>query len=187
MEIKPSVRLAKDMMEVLLNKDINPNEELYYMFRGIDTKEGIRYDITEIPPRLIGEEFVKTKGHYHDGFQEVYIVLEGEAIFLMQKGRDEIEDVYFVHAKKNDVVLIPFNYGHITINPSSTTLKLGNFVSSACGHDYESIQKKNGAAYFYTKKGWLKNNKYSLVKEIRKENPLSELPNNIEEICTKKI
>ncbi|MDD4661985.1 MAG: glucose-6-phosphate isomerase family protein [Candidatus Pacebacteria bacterium] len=186
MEIKPRIRFAKDMEEVLLSKDYDPNEELYYMFRGIDTKEGIRYDITEIPPKTIGEEFVKTKGHYHDDFQEVYIVLEGEAIFLMQKGRDEIEDVYFVYARKNDVVLIPFGYGHITINPSTADLKLGNFVSSDCGHDYESIQIKNGAAYFYTKNGWIKNNKYSKVPEIREEKPLSELPNNIEKICTKK-
>jgi glucose-6-phosphate isomerase len=53
------------MEEVLLSKDFNREEELYYMFRGVDKKGDVRYDITEIPGRLIGEEFVKTKGHYH--------------------------------------------------------------------------------------------------------------------------
>lgn len=183
MEIKPAIRYAKDMKDVLLNKDIDNEEELYYMFRGVDKKGDIRYDVTEIPGRLIGEEFVKTKGHYHDNYQEIYIVLEGEAIFLMQKGKDTIEDVYFVHAKKNDVVVIPFEYGHITINPSNTNLSLGNFVHTDCGHDYESIANKFGAAYFYTTKGWVRNNNYSEVPEIREEKPLSTIPSNINEIC----
>lgn len=183
MEIKPSIRYAKDMKNVLLSKDVNENEELYYMFRGVSKKGSARYDITEIPSKLIGEEFIKTKGHYHDDFREIYIVLEGEAIFLMQKGRDVIEDVYFVHAKKDDVVLIPFDYGHVTINPSLTDLKLGNFVSEESGHDYDSIQNKNGAAYFYTTKGWIKNNKYGHVPEIREEKPLLNIPDNVEEIC----
>jgi len=186
MEIKPSIRYAKDMKDVLLSKDIDGGKELYYMFRGVDKKGNVRYDITEIKGMMIGEEFVKTKGHYHDDFQEIYIVLEGEAIFLMQKGKDAIEDIYFVHAKKDDVVLIPFEYGHITINPSLASLKLGNFVSEDCGHDYDSIGNKSGAAYFYTINGWIKNEKYSKVPEIREEKPLVSMPANIEDICKKK-
>ena len=185
MEIKPSIRHVKEMQEVLLSKDLNPEEELYYMFRGVGNKNKIRYDITEIPGKILGDEFVKTKGHYHDEFKEVYIVLEGEAIFLMQKGRDVIDDVYFVHASKDEVVVIPFGYGHITINPSEVTLKLGNFVSDECGHDYESIGNKAGASYFYTTKGWLKNTNYKEVPEIREEKPLTKLPNNIDELCLK--
>ncbi|HOI59943.1 MAG TPA: glucose-6-phosphate isomerase family protein [Candidatus Pacearchaeota archaeon] len=186
MEIKPAIRYAKDMEDVLLSKNINKEEELYYMFRGVDKKEDIRYDVTEIPGKLIGEEFVKTKGHYHDDYQEIYIVLEGEAIFLMQKGKDIIEDIYFVHAKKNDVILIPFEYGHITINPTKNTLKLGNFVHNDCGHDYDSIANKSGAAYFYTIKGWIKNSNYSKIPEIIEKKPLPSIPSNINEICQKK-
>jgi hypothetical protein len=33
----------------------------------------------------------------------------------MQKGKNIIEDAYFVQAKKDDVVLIPFEYGHIKL------------------------------------------------------------------------
>lgn len=187
MEIKPSIRYAKDMQDVLLSKECNENEELYYMFRGVDGKANLRYDITEIPAKTIGNEFVKTKGHYHDDFQEIYIVLEGEAFFLMQKGKDNIEDAYFVHAKKGDIVLIPFEYGHITINPSKTNLKMANWVSNDCGHDYDSIAKKSGAAYFYTKEGWIKNNNYNNIPEIREEKPLSSMPENIEEVCKKRI
>lgn len=185
MEIKPSIRYLKDMENVLLEKQ-DKNPELYYMFRGVDKKENLRYDITEIPPRKIGIEFVKTKGHYHDDFQEVYIILEGEALFLLQKGKDIIEDIYFVRAKKGEVVLIPFECGHLTINPSDNRLKMANWICNESGHDYDSISKKNGAAYFYTTKGWIKNNKYKKVPEIREEKPLSRMPDNIEEICKKR-
>jgi oxalate decarboxylase/phosphoglucose isomerase-like protein (cupin superfamily) len=36
----------------------------------------------------------------------MYIVLEGEAIFLVQKGTEEVEDIYFVRAKAGDTVVI---------------------------------------------------------------------------------
>lgn len=184
MEKKPAIRYAREMKEVLLNKEIDDNEELYYMHRGVSQKGDLRYDITEIPSKLIGEEFIKTKGHYHNDFREIYIVLEGEAIFLMQKGKETIEDVYFVHAKKGEIVLIPFDYGHITINPSvDKNLKLGNYVSCKSGHDYDSIQVKKGGAYFYTTNGWIKNSNYKGVPELREEKPLLKMPENISEIC----
>lgn len=183
---KPKIRYAKEMKEVLLDKNIADNEELYYMYRGVSQKGSARYDITEIPAKLIGEEYIKTKGHYHDDFREIYNVLEGEAIFLMQKGRDKIEDVYFVRAKKGEFILIPFDYGHITINPSSSNLRLGNYVCFESGHDYDSILNKKGGAYFYTTKGWIKNENYSYVPQIREEKPLLKIEGDIEEICLKR-
>lgn len=185
MEIKPSIRYADDMKDVLFDKKYTKNDPLYYMYRAIEEKNGFRYDITEIPSRMLGSEFVKTKGHYHDDFQEIYIVLEGEAIFLMQKGKEKIEDIYFVHAKKGEIVIIPYGYGHVTINPANKDLKMANWVSDDAGHDYESIQKKHGAAYFYTTSGWIKNNTYASVPNLREEKPLKKLTKGIEEICKK--
>jgi len=104
----------------------------------------------------------------------------------MQKGRDKIEDVFFVRAKKGEFILIPFDYGHITINPSSSNLKLGNYVCFESGHDYDSILNKKGGAYFYTTKGWIKNENYSYVPQIREEKPLLKIEGDIEEICLKR-
>jgi oxalate decarboxylase/phosphoglucose isomerase-like protein (cupin superfamily) len=59
-------------------------------------------------------------------------------------------------------------------------------VSEDCGHDYDSIANKSGAAYFYTTKGWIKNNNYSKIPEIREEKPLLSMPTNIAEICQKR-
>lgn len=180
----PGIRKIKDIEKVLFDErtaKANPEQELYYMYRGIKDENGLRYDITVIPPYLMGDEFVKTKGHFHSsGHAEIYIVLEGEAIFLMQKGIDEVEDVYAVKANTGDVVIVNKGYGHITINPSAReTLKLANWVSDECISDYEPIENKKGASYFYTIKGWVKNNNYKEVPEIRFEEPLKEAPKNL--------
>ena len=158
-----------------------PNVELYYVYRAVKKKNGLRYDITEIPGKMLGKEFIKTKGHYHIGnYQEVYRVLEGKAFFLIQKSRQDIvEDVYVVKAKKGDVVIIPSYYGHITINPSKKTLKMANWISEKCKSNYSPIEKKGGACYFYTQTGWVKNKNYKKVPKLRFEKPLKKMPKDL--------
>lgn len=153
--------------------------EMYYMYRGVKKKDGLRCDITIIPPKMLGKEFVKTKGHYHPE-QELYTILEGEAIFLLQKGKENIEDVYAVKAKKDDVIIVSENYGHIAINSSNQELKLGNWVSGKSGHNYSPLEKMKGACYFYTKQGWKKNKNYKKIPKLRFEKPLKAMPNNLE-------
>lgn len=177
--LKPDIRYLRDMKDVVFDKEwleaADPNLELYYMYRGLDKKDSLRYDITVIPPKMLGKEFVKTKGHNHP-VKEKYIVLEGEAIFLVQKGKEKIEDVYAVKAKKGDEVIIPADYDdHIAINPSNQELKLGNWITEDCQNDYSVIQDMAGACYFYTKGPapngvkWLKNPNYKDVPELRFE------------------
>jgi glucose-6-phosphate isomerase len=170
---EPEIRFLKDMKKVIYDKKwlktAPGNLELYYMYRGVEEKKGLRYDITIIPPKFLGKEFVKTKGHYHRGrFGELYKVLSGEGIFLLQKQKGEkIEDVYYIKAKKGDFISIPPFYGHISINPSKKTLKIANWVSKNCRSDYKKIEKKKGGCYFYTKQGWVKNKNYKKVPKLR--------------------
>ncbi len=186
-KLTPDIRYLNDMREVIFDKEWLKNAEnlkLYFMYRGIEEKDGIRYDITVVPQAMLGEEFVKTKGHYHVGkYQEVYTVLEGQAIYLMQKkiSDDQIEDVYAVIAEKGDVVVIPSDYGHITINPSLTEeLKMANWVASECKSDYSPFEKLEGACYYYTKEGWIKNEHYKLTPELRFEEPSKKVPQDLE-------
>lgn len=181
------IRHLNNMHEVLADKEFAKNSadiELYYMYRGVENNNGLRYDITVIPAKMMGSEFVKTKGHYHlQNWQEVYIVLEGAAIFLLQKKNStgEIEDVYAVFAKKGEAIIIPPKYGHTTINPSETEeLKMANWVSPDCNVDYLPYEKLQGACYYYTKNGWAKNENYKNVPELRFENPLKSLPENLD-------
>jgi len=183
---KPQVRMLFDMKEVIYDREWlkeAENLELYYMYRDLSLSKnnalaikehGLRYDITVIPPRMLGKEYVKTAGHYHPKvpntditYPEVYEVLKGEAIYLMQKLEDnKITDVMLVKAEEGDKVIIPPGYGHITINPSNKVLKMANWVARF-ESIYSPMKEKGGGAYFILKKGIVKNVRYSEVPEIR--------------------
>ncbi|MGC9310449.1 MAG: glucose-6-phosphate isomerase family protein [Candidatus Aenigmatarchaeota archaeon] len=187
--LTPDIRRALDMKEVIFDKGwlrSSGNPELYYMYRGVSKPEdaelikkaGLRYDITVIPPLMMGQEFVKTAGHYHPeavpgfSYMEVYQVLEGEAIYLIQWVDDfeknEVVDAAFAKAGPGDVFVVPSNYGHITINPSDKhRLVMINWTATGFKSDYGPIEKMGGGAWLYTKDRWIKNPKYGEVPELR--------------------
>ncbi len=99
--VKPTIRTLFDMKDVIYDREwlrMANNIELYYMYRELalsknDTltmkEHNLRYDITVIPPLMLGCEFVKTAGQYHPKvpgtdmtFSEIYEVLSGEAQYL---------------------------------------------------------------------------------------------------------
>ncbi|HEY3274686.1 MAG TPA: glucose-6-phosphate isomerase family protein [Methanocella sp.] len=166
--VEPDVRRLSDMREVVCDIDwlkTAPDMDLYYMYRDLAMgrqdrslilDHGLRYDITVIPPNQLGDEYVKTAGHYHPeinntGFTypEVYEVLHGTAHYLLQRcTAGHISDVVMVVAHEGDKVLIPPNYGHVTINPSNQELKMSNWVSRQFSSIYEPYKKCGGATYF---------------------------------------
>lgn len=194
----PVARKLKEMKEVVFDKSFlasaNMDMELYYMFREVSKddedekrirEKGLRYDITIIPANTLGVEFVKTAGHYHPllpdsdiTYPEIYEVLEGEAHYLLQRreeerGIEKITDIVVVKAKKGDKVIIPPNYGHVTINPSEATLKMANWVASAFSSIYEPVKRRGGAAYFELTNGeFIKNENYEDAPGIRFLKPL---------------
>jgi glucose-6-phosphate isomerase len=184
----PDIRWLYDMRDVLYDQKwaaSAENMELYYMYRDLYlsradnehmVEQGIRYDITIIPPLMLGREYVKTAGHYHPlipggsiSYPEIYEVLEGEALYLLQK-RD-LSDVVAVKAKAGDKVLIPPDYGHITINGSNKRLKMANFVSRHFSSIYDPIKEMAGGAYYYTLDGYAKNERYLDIPPLRMIDP----------------
>lgn len=182
---KPSIRLLKEIRKVVFDKNFAkkfPNLKVYYTYRGIKEKGELRYDITVIPPKMLGQEFSKTKGHEHSKkFQEVYQVLKGKAIFLLQKYKNKkIKDVYALRTKAGEIIIVPPYYGHITINPSKRELKIANWVSKNCRNSYNLFEKLEGACYYYTKSGWIKNKNYKRVPRLRFKKPLKKMPKNLD-------
>jgi glucose-6-phosphate isomerase len=188
----PDIRCLDDIRDILYDKKWSrsaDNFELYYMYRGLKKNNELRYDITIIPARMLGSEFTKTKGHYHlENWQEIYTVLEGTAIYLMQKRKPDgkIDDVYFVKAKEGESIIIAPGYGHITINPTKTEkLKMANWISENCKVDYLPYEKLQGACYYYTlqpksgQAGWIKNDSYNNLPPLREEQPLKSIPQNL--------
>lgn len=187
MAIRPDVRMLSDMIEVIYDREWlsrADNIELYYMYRGVSINDKdmvkmneykLRYDITIIPPCMLGCEFVKTAGHYHQivpgtdvTFPEIYEVLDGNARFLMQKlDGDIIKDVAIINAEQRDKILVPPGYGHITINTTNDILKVANWVAMGREPLYDHIKRKKGGAYFILRDGIVKNSTYGYVPDIR--------------------
>jgi glucose-6-phosphate isomerase len=187
-KVEPEVRTLMEMKEVIYDKKWFSKSEnflIYFMYRNLALNERdrkklerykIRYDITLIPPKMLGCEYVKTLGHYHPlvkktkvSYPEIYEVLGGKAHYLLQNSIEgEVRDVILIEAIKGDVVLIPPGYGHITINPSkSEELKMANLVCREFSSLYEPIKERGGGAYFELEQGWMKNENYSNLPEMR--------------------
>ena len=156
----------------------------------------LRYDLTLVPPGIIGNEFVKTAGHYHKKpYPEIYEVLLGRAYFLIQS--ESI--VYLAEAGPGEKFIIPPSFGHNTINVFNEPLLMANFVSEKAEYDYKPYENNHGAMYYFVPGGELvnieKNPNYKLIPEIKKirpkeypefsltkNRPLYSLINNIEKL-----
>jgi len=181
----PDIRFLNDMKSVLYDQKWTknaPNFELYYMYREVKKKDSLRYDVTIIPSRMLGKEFIRTKGNRNwKTYPEFYTVLKGEAIFLLQKVKGKIvKDILAVKAQKGNWVIVPPNYAVITINPAKRELKIGNWVSEKNKNIYKELERMKGAAYFYTEKGWMRNKNYKKVPKLRFEKPLKKSPANFD-------
>lgn len=182
---KPDIRYLNDMKMVLYDQKWVKSAldfPVYYMYRGIKKKGHLRYDITDITSKMLGQEFSKTKGHEHVlQYPELIFVLEGKAIFFFQKARGkQVLDIYAILAKKGEAVVAPGGYSHITINPTKRKLKIANWIDERCKGQYDFIEKMQGACYYYTKLGWIKNKKYAKIPLLRFEKPLKLIPQNLD-------
>ena len=200
--IEPAIRRLYDLRDVAFDTawfEDAVDCDVYYMYRDLSLtrddaetikRHELRYDITIIPPLQMGLEFVKTYGHYHPRvtstsrftYPEVYEVLDGDAHYLLQSAKNEysVDEVLLVKATKGDKVIIPPNYGHVTINPSEKTLKMANWVCRSFESRYESYTQLHGGAYYELINGrLLRNRAYDKVPEVRiaypKEVPEQEL------------
>lgn len=193
---KPDVRYLNDIKDVVYDRDwlkTAPNLELYYMYRDLAetqldfmsiVKNDLRYDITILKPNKLGKEFNKTLGHDHPivpgtdiTYPELYEVLEGKAIFLLQDSDgDRIKNIVAIKAQRGDKIVIPPNYEHLMINIGKTDLKTANWVNRKFESNiYKPFKMKHGFSYYALKTllgiKFVKNNNYESIPEIKFEKP----------------
>ncbi|MEA4882610.1 MAG: glucose-6-phosphate isomerase family protein [Clostridia bacterium] len=165
-KVVPAVRRTGDMRELWQAPDKAGDSEIYYMYRDVHMPEheelirsrNLRYDVTVILPGRVGDEFIKTAGHYHPikpgtrlTYPEVYEVLFGVAHYLLQRadaGSGDITDAVLIEAEAGQHVVMPPGYGHITINPGDGPLVMTNWVASDFSSEYGLIKRFHGGAYF---------------------------------------
>lgn len=179
-------RSYEKMKDVLMDPSAPGPQIQYHMVRGGTNQR----NITIWEPGKVGEEYIKTYGHYHIGkLDETYWPIFGEGIVLVQKRAvdasgnpidDEIEQAYAVHVKPGDSLFIPSEWGHLVANISDTYFVTAddspvNFDEenpvSFPGHaDYEAVKKMQGFCYYIVEadgKPILKKNaKYKKIPQI---------------------
>lgn len=190
----PAVRRLEDMQDVLLDSTAFGPDELYWMYRNVALPEdrplieklGLRYDITVLRPGKIGREYIKTYGHYHPlkpgtaiSYPEVYEVLHGTALYILQKkgactGR--VEQFISVIAEPGDKVVIPPNFGHVTVNIGDEPLVMANWVAREFSSEYEDFRSLRGAAYYAVQlsdgPAFTFNDNYQVVNSISTSKPV---------------
>jgi len=181
---KADIRYAHDLKPVLYQPEaLDDNFPAYFMYRDtyrneeekkIIEKARLRFDYTITPPNMIGKEYIKTYGHYHPkagelSYPEVYQVLEGKALFILQKRgeRDDvIESLAVVEVNEGEVIIVPPEYGHVMVNQTDQKLITSNWVCRDFKSIYEPYTKLSGACYYLTVNGWIKNENYKTTPEL---------------------
>jgi glucose-6-phosphate isomerase len=167
-----STRTLREMRKTLLKYNEGfGNMDAYYMYRKVHQTGAIRFDITIIPPTPFGNEYPKTHGHYHPGsedglaYPEVYQVLRGSAIFVLQKkNKNGTVDAMIVKAKEGDAVLLPPGYGHVTVNDGTEPLVMANLIFDRFDAMYDEYDENQGAAYYLLKDGEIEQNGNYIVR-----------------------
>lgn len=160
-----TTRSPEEIRPVLRDPSLPCPAEPYRMYRGICRPadaawmeaRSFRYDVTVIPPGRLGSEYPKTHGHYHPlqpgrsrSFGEVYEVLSGRAVFVLQRpgdAPDRVEDVLLCPAGPGEQVVMLPGYGHVTVNVGNEPLVLANWVDPAFQSLYDAYRSLGGAAY----------------------------------------
>jgi glucose-6-phosphate isomerase len=140
-------------------------EVAYYMDNGVYHQDDadrladlpLRYELTLIPPRRLGREFVKTFGHVHHpeprsgmAWAEVCEVLVGTAHFLLHTLDLEgpgASKAFYVEATVGQKIVIPPDLDHLTINPGPEPLLFSDVIALGVTGDYDRYRATRGGAY----------------------------------------
>lgn len=192
-------RELEALRPVLADPACTGPELVYYMYRNLGLKgdehllstHRLRYDISIFVPALLGQEPMKTSGHYHPAvyrggvaYPEIYEVLYGEALYLLQKVENieagprqvRVQDVIAMRVKAGEKAMMPPGYGHVTINTLNQPLVMSNWVCADFGSVYKPVEKCRGFAYYLKRQRgrdrWEHNDRYVRpVPELRFAQP----------------
>ncbi len=164
----PGQRRFSDLRSVVAvpeAADAIADETAYFTYRDVRLAEetglaanGLRYDVTVTLPGAVGGEFIKTAGHYHAldrngvSWAEIYDVLSGDAAFVLQRAEGDpatdpgVTRGIVIVAGPGDRLVIPPNYGHVTVNIGTTPLVVADLVATASNNHYQGYATRQGGA-----------------------------------------
>jgi len=151
--VEKSRRMLGDLAEIFedrealeaLPADTVAYEVASYMPVADGTPGGLFFGISYLHPVMVGDEYMMTKGHFHNRIDraEFYWGLEGEGVLLMMDGergcRAETVSPGSLH-------YIPGGVAHRLVNTGDVILAVGACWPSDAGHDYGSIARDGFSA-----------------------------------------
>lgn len=166
-----STRELDALRPVLLDPEAEGPDVIYWMYRNTGLPEDaalyeahdLRYDLSAFRAVTLGPEFMKTSGHYHPmipgtrfAFPEVYEILHGEALYVMQTVNDHaataeeviVEDVIMCRVKAGQKIIMPPGYGHVTVNTLDEPLVMTNWVSNRFSSFYGTVEDARGFSWY---------------------------------------
>ncbi|HEY3316104.1 MAG TPA: glucose-6-phosphate isomerase family protein [Bacillota bacterium] len=161
---RPAIRTLEAMRPFLAVPGGRGQNELYFMYRDLGrpadrpalNRAGLRFDLTVLVAGDVAGELVKTAGHYHPvpaggdlAYPELYAVIHGRANYLLQDGRGGGPSrAFLVEAEAGDIVIVPPNFGHVTINAGSVPLVMANWIEATFASVYEPFAEWHGGCYY---------------------------------------
>src|SRR5437868_3222162 len=117
---------------------------LVYTISRVELAQGdgqLHYGLGVLMPGKVGREFFLTRGHFHQwrAAAEVYVGLRGQGVMLLE---DEQES-RCLPLEPNQVVYVPGNTAHRTINTGAEPLVYLGVYPAAAGHDYGALEERN--------------------------------------------
>jgi glucose-6-phosphate isomerase len=162
-------RALDELRPTLANPTANGPDPAYFMHRGIGRLSALaanggriynwRYDVTIFPSGKYGDEYLRTIGHYHPpakgtstAYPEVYEVLSGTALFVLQRVDDyragpekvRVQDLILLRAEVGEKAMMLPGYGHWTVNVTGEPLIVSNWICGDFASHYDSAKAARG-------------------------------------------
>ena len=169
-----SRKFSDKMQGLVADSAYRTDDDPYYDFYKAIEKNGdretfssldLRYDSTVILPGTANGEYKKTAGHFHlpipgkpYSFPELYQVVNGTALFVMQKVDDyqkegpmKVKDVLLAEVHAGEAIVIPPDYGHCTVNICDEAMVFINLVPVNSKNYYDSVKYSRGMSVYVYK------------------------------------
>ncbi|HEY9765224.1 MAG TPA: glucose-6-phosphate isomerase family protein [Chroococcales cyanobacterium] len=158
-----------DLAPMLLNAESNGPDLITRIYpevlqntdRELLATKRLRFEFTVMASGSLGDEEIKTRGHYHSlvpetnlSYPKVIEVIQGRCFFLLQKAEppyEKLEDAVLIMANARERVVIPPGYGHLEINPTEGPVVLMSCVSSEMLPVRGPYLQRKGACYYATR------------------------------------
>jgi len=172
---KCNPKYSNQMNQLLYEAEYEQSKIHYYDFyldMGLDKykeifeNNDVRYDVIYMEGSTPSQEYIKTSGHFHKkikgqdiSYPEIYQVIQGKAVFILQKVDDWekeegpiiVEDCILVEVNAGETVIIPPNYGHCAVNVTEEPMIFIDLISVHSNNDYASIKQSRGMCCYILK------------------------------------